>query len=65
MKKLDELFLSTKHFLLVDKKINYNNPNTAVLVSVIQNGQTEHLVKEYLAELKFLAETAGAETVKM
>ena len=33
-------------------------------MSVIQNGQTEHLVKEYLSELKFLAETAGAETVK-
>jgi GTP-binding protein HflX len=57
--------LPSKNFLLVEKKINYNNPVNAVLVSVIQNGQTEHLVKEYLSELKFLAETAGAETVKI
>ncbi len=49
---------------MIEQKINYNNPVTAVLVSVIQNGQTEHQVKEYLEELKFLAETAGAETVK-
>jgi len=49
---------------LIEQKINYNRPINAVLVSVIPNGQTEHQVKEYLEELKFLAETAGAETVK-
>ena len=55
----------TKYFLLIEKKINYNNPVNAVLVSVIQQGQTEQLVKEYLDELKFLAETAGATTIRI
>lgn len=36
----------------------------AVLVAVMQQGQTERQVKEYLEELAFLAETAGAKTVK-
>lgn len=35
-----------------------------VLVAVIQKGQLEQQVNEYLAELEFLAETAGAVTVK-
>jgi GTP-binding protein HflX len=53
-----------KTSLLIEKKLNYNNPVNAVLVAVIQNGQTEHLIIEYLDELKFLAETAGATTLK-
>jgi len=48
---------------LIEKKINSNETVNAVLVSVIQNGQTEQLVNEYLEELKFLAETAGAVTI--
>jgi hypothetical protein len=52
--------LFPKIFGLIEKKINYNNTVNAVLVAVIQNGQTEHLIKEYLDELRFLAETAGA-----
>jgi len=36
----------------------------AVLVGVVYKEQTEPMVNEYLAELAFLAETAGAETVK-
>ncbi len=36
----------------------------AVLVSVIHKDQTEEQVKEYLDELAFLAETAGAITLK-
>lgn len=36
----------------------------AVLVGVIQKEQKEHEVKEYLEELAFLAQTAGAITVK-
>lgn len=36
----------------------------AVIVGVISQGQTEEEVTEYLDELAFLAETAGAETVK-
>ena len=50
---------------MIEKKINYNNSVHAVLVGVIQQGQAEHLAKEYLEELKFLAETAGATTVKI
>jgi GTP-binding protein HflX len=52
------------HSLLIEKKINYSNPVNAVLVSVIQQGQSEHLAKEYLDELAFLAETAGAIAIK-
>jgi len=49
---------------LIEKKINNNAAINAVLVGVIQQGQTEELVKDYLDELKFLAETAGANTIK-
>ncbi len=49
---------------MIEKKIDYNNPVNAVLVGVIQQGQSEQLEKEYLDELKFLAETAGAITLK-
>jgi GTP-binding protein HflX len=52
------------HFVLIEKKIDYSNPVNAVLVSVIQQGQSEHLAKEYLEELAFLAETAGAIAIK-
>ncbi len=37
-------------------------PETAVLVGVIRNDQSPELAEEHLAELAFLAETAGAET---
>ena len=50
---------------MIEKKIDYNNPVNAVLVGVIQQGQSEQLEKEYLDELKFLAETAGATTIKI
>ncbi|MFT5166081.1 MAG: GTP-binding protein HflX [Saprospiraceae bacterium] len=36
----------------------------AILVGVIQQTQSEELINEYLDELQFLAETAGAETIK-
>ena len=36
-------------------------PETAILVGVIRQGQTEELASDYLEELAFLAETAGAE----
>ena len=49
---------------MIEKKINYNHNINVVLVAVIQNGQQEQEVIEYLAELQFLAETAGAKTVK-
>ena len=45
-----------RHIIQADEK--------AVLVAVIQKEQTEQQVKEYLDELAFLAETAGASTMK-
>ncbi len=36
-------------------------PETAVLVGVIKQGQSEELASDYLEELAFLTETAGAE----
>jgi GTP-binding protein HflX len=50
---------------LIEKKIKTDLEINAVLIGVIQQGQTEELVKEYLQELKFLAETAGANTIKI
>ena len=50
---------------MIEKKIKNDSKINAVLVGVIQQGQTEELENEYLAELKFLAETAGAHTVKI
>lgn len=47
------------HNLSIDSKIE-----KAVLVGVITQEQDEERVKEYLDELAFLAETAGAESVK-
>ncbi len=50
---------------MIEKKIKNNSTINAVLVGVIQQGQSEELVKEYLEELRFLAETAGANTIKI
>ena len=50
---------------MIEKKIKNDSKINAVLVGVIQQGQTEELENEYLEELKFLAETAGAHTVKI
>ncbi|HEY5470247.1 MAG TPA: GTPase HflX [Bacteroidales bacterium] len=36
----------------------------AILVGIIKSGQDEHEVEDFLDELSFLTETAGAETVK-
>ena len=35
----------------------------AILVGVIRDGDSVEMVEEYLTELEFLAETAGAKTV--
>ncbi len=48
---------------MLDNKVNYKEER-AVLVGLIHGVQTEAQVKEYLEELAFLAETAGATTVK-
>ncbi len=49
---------------MIDKKNKIQQEEKAVLVAVIQKDQTETQVTEYLDELAFLAETAGAITVK-
>lgn len=49
---------------MIDTKNKIQNEEKAVLVGVVYKEQTEAMVKEYLAELQFLAETAGAVTVK-
>ncbi len=49
---------------MIEKKIQYNKDINAVLVGVIQKDQTEESATEYMEELKFLAETAGARAIK-
>jgi GTP-binding protein HflX len=49
---------------LLDKKNVINQEEKAVLVGLVHKLQTEEQVKEYLEELAFLAETAGAKAVK-
>ncbi len=49
---------------MIEKKENRFNEETAVLVGMIKKDETEQQVTEYLDELQFLAETAGAKTIK-
>ena len=49
---------------MLDKKNVIQNDERAVLVGLINKDQTEPQVQEYLDELAFLAETAGAITIK-
>ena len=49
---------------MIDKQNKIAENEVAVLVSVLQPDGTEELANEYLDELAFLAETAGAKTVK-
>lgn len=49
---------------MIEKKNQIAGDEQAVLVGLIQKDQTEEQVNEYLDELAFLAETAGAVTVK-
>src|SRR5678815_3735604 len=48
---------------MLEKKKKHHEEK-AILVGLITKDQTEHEVKEYLEELAFLAETAGATAVK-
>ena len=50
---------------MIEKKQILLEEQRAVLVGVIQKDQTEEQVNEYLDELAFLAETAGATTIKI
>src|SRR5688500_1090226 len=49
---------------MLDRKNSIQKEERAVLVGLVQKEQTETQVQEYLDELAFLAETAGAVTVK-
>ncbi|MBI5370985.1 MAG: GTPase HflX [Sphingobacteriales bacterium] len=49
---------------MIDKRNKIQQEEKAVLVGLVQKDQTETQVLEYLDELAFLAETAGAVTVK-
>lgn len=49
---------------MIDKKSKIVVEELAVLVGLVHNEQTEAQVKEYLEELAFLAETAGAVAIK-
>jgi GTPase len=49
---------------MIDKKNKIQKEERAVLVGLIHKDQTEPQVQEYLDELAFLAETAGAVSVK-
>jgi len=48
---------------LIEKK-QIQEAETAILVGLIHQHQTETQTKEYLDELAFLAETAGAKAIK-
>lgn len=49
---------------MIDKKRNFLQEEKAILVGLVHKQQTEQQLQEYLDELAFLAETAGAKTVK-
>jgi GTPase len=49
---------------MIDKKNSIQQEEKAVIVGVVHKDQKDEQVKEYLDELSFLAETAGAHTVK-
>ncbi len=50
---------------MIEKKQIIKKEEKAVLVGLIQQEHTEEQINEYLHELAFLAETAGAITIKM
>lgn len=52
-----------KNTILIEKKISSQEEQKTVLVGLIQKDQTEQQVLEYLDELAFLADTAGAKSV--
>ncbi len=49
---------------MLDKNNKIQNEEKAVLIGLVYKEQTETMVKEYLTELAFLAETAGAVILK-
>ena len=61
---LSQRIFTFKFLKLIEKKSAIQKDIKAVLVGLINKEQNEHLVNEYLDELAFLAETAGAKAVK-
>lgn len=49
---------------MIEKKIQSNKEVNVILIGWLQQGQQEQVLQEYLDELSFLAETAGAIEVK-
>ncbi|RYE25009.1 MAG: GTPase HflX [Sphingobacteriales bacterium] len=49
---------------MIEQKSSIQEEAKAVLIGLVHKTQTETMVNEYLTELAFLAETAGAQTVK-
>jgi len=49
---------------LIEKKIQHREETNVILAGWLPQGQSESVIKEYLDELAFLAETAGAKEVK-
>jgi len=49
---------------LLERKIISTTEEIAILVGLVYKEQTEQMVNEYLDELAFLAETAGALAIK-
>ena len=49
---------------MIEKKIQYKEETNVILAGWLPQGQSEIVIKEYLDELAFLAETAGAKEVK-
>lgn len=49
---------------MIDKKNKFSKEEKAILVGLVYKQQTEQQLQEYLVELAFLAETAGAKAVK-
>jgi GTP-binding protein HflX len=57
------IFAHSNVLPLLEKK-NIQQEEKAILVGLVHKTQTEEQVKEYLEELAFLADTAGAKTIK-
>jgi GTP-binding protein HflX len=59
-----KVIFAKTHHPLIEKKKAIQDEEKTVLVGLIQNDQTNEQVSEYLDELAFLSETAGAIAVK-
>ena len=61
---LQQSFVLALPSLMINKKTKLLHKERAVLVGLVHKDQSEQQVQEYLDELAFLAETAGADAVK-